>query len=232
MGDEPKKTETLDVDTQVGLARAVLDVPDRTTGRAPVGRLLLGHGAGGGVEAKDLVRVRDLAVGLGWAVARVVQPWRVAGKRVAAPPPKLDQAWLEVADALQQRHEAFAPGTPLVLGGRSAGARVACRTRQQLLADGVLCLAFPLHPPGKPEKTRIGELAAAAEHVPVLVIQGERDPFGSPQDVRDAVRGLVLDHVENVTVTAVAGDHSLSRDLQAVGSAAEDFLARWGREAE
>lgn len=225
-------TPTLDVDTHVGLARAVLDVPDGSPGGAPVGRLLLGHGAGGGVEAKDLARVRDVAVSRGWAVARVVQPWRVAGKRVAAPPPKLDQAWLEVVDALQQRHEAFAPGTPLVLGGRSAGARVACRTRQQLLADGVLCLSFPLHPPGKPEKTRIGELAAAAEHVPALVIQGERDPFGSPQDVRDAVRESVCDHVENVTVTAVAGDHSLSRDLEAVGSAADQFLARWTREEE
>jgi predicted alpha/beta-hydrolase family hydrolase len=229
---EPINTHTLDVDTQVGLARAVLDVPDSATGSAPVGRLLLGHGAGGGVEAKDIVRVRDLALRHGWAVARVVQPWRVAGRRVAAPPPKLDQAWLEVVDAVQHEHAAFAPGTPLLLGGRSAGARVACRTRQQVAADGVLCLAFPLHPPGKPEKTRGGELAAAAEHVPVLVVQGERDPFGSPSDVRDAVREIAGDHVENVTVTAVAGDHSLSRDLEAGGSAAEHFLARWGRQQE
>ncbi|HEX5532111.1 MAG TPA: alpha/beta family hydrolase [Actinomycetales bacterium] len=221
-------TTTLDVDTHVGLARAVVDVPDEAATMAPVGRLLLGHGAGGGEAAKDLVRVRDVALGLGWAVARVVQPWRVAGKRVAAPPPKLDEAWLEVADALQQGQEAFAPGTPLVLGGRSAGARVACRTRQQLLADGVLCLAFPLHPPGRPEKTRLGELTAVAEHVPVLVVQGERDPFGSPTDVRDAVRENLPDRVHNVAVTAVAGDHSLSRDLDAVGSAAERFLTRWG----
>jgi predicted alpha/beta-hydrolase family hydrolase len=228
MPTQPIETVTLDVDTHVGLARAVLDVPDRSTGRAPVGRLLLGHGAGGGEAAKDLVRVRDVAVRLGWAVARVVQPWRVAGKRVAAPPPRLDQAWLEVAGALEQRDDAFAPGTPLLLGGRSAGARVACRTREQLLADGVLCLAFPLHPPGKPEKTRAGELTAAGEHVPVLVVQGERDPFGSPQDVRDAVREGIPDRVENVTVTPVAGDHSLSRDLDSVGSAAEYFLARWG----
>jgi len=219
----------MDVDTQVGLARAVIDVPDRSTATTPVGRLLLGHGAGGGVEAKDLVRVRDVALDLGWAVARVVQPWRVAGKRVAVAPPKLDQAWLDVAEALQQQQAAFASGTPLVLGGRSAGARVASRTRQQLLADAVLCLAFPLHPPGKPEKTRISELTAAAEHVPVLVIQGERDPFGSPQDVRDAVQQNLPDHVENVTIAAVAGDHSLGRDLDALSAAAEQFLGCFSR---
>jgi predicted alpha/beta-hydrolase family hydrolase len=140
---------------------------------APRGLLVLGHGAGGGIGAPDLVAARDAAVALGVSVALVEQPYRVAGRKSPAPAAQLDVAWLAVLAALD------VPG-PLIVGGRSSGARVACRTAEAAGAAGVLCLAFPVHPPGKPEKTRLDELDAVA--VPVLVIQGERDPFGMPPD--------------------------------------------------
>jgi predicted alpha/beta-hydrolase family hydrolase len=132
---------------------------------------VLGHGAGGGVDTVDLHAARDAALELGYRVALVEQPWRLKGKKVAEPPPKLDAAWVDVLAALE--------GAPLVVGGRSAGARVACRTAATVGADAVLCLAFPLHPPGKPEKSRLDELAAVV--VPVLVVQGDRDAFGVPE---------------------------------------------------
>jgi hypothetical protein len=193
---------------------------------APVGRLLLGHGAGGGIEAPDLLVTRDAAVAAGWAVARVEQPWRVAGRRVAPRPATLDVAWLEVAAVLLRSGGGLQrapdvpgpgpwPGAPLVLGGRSAGARVACRTSGALAAHGVLCLAFPLRYPGRPQPDRSGELPADR---PVLVVQGERDAFGSPQDVRGAAP-------TNVRVVAVAGDHSLRSDRAAVRAAVTAFLA-------
>ncbi|MEU4093875.1 alpha/beta family hydrolase [Streptomyces sp. NPDC026673] len=134
----------------------------------------LGHGAGGGIEARDL---RALAAALpprGWTVALVEQPWRVAGKKVAPAPKALDTAWTALWPALAE------PGLPVVAGGRSAGARVACRTAEALGAVGVLALSFPLHPPGKPEKSRADELTGAG--VPVLVLQGGRDPFGRPEE--------------------------------------------------
>ncbi|MFD7630257.1 alpha/beta family hydrolase [Streptomyces sp. NPDC059851] len=136
--------------------------------------LALGHGAGGGIEARDL---RALAVALparGTTVALVEQPWRVAGKKVAAAPKVLDEGWRGLWPALER------PGLPVVAGGRSAGARVACRTGAALGAAGVLALAFPLHPPGKPEKSRAEELTGAG--LPTLVVQGGRDPFGRPAE--------------------------------------------------
>src|SRR6478672_2693903 len=114
--------------------------------------LVLGHGAGGGPDAPDVLAARAGALTAGWSVARMEQPWRVAGRRVAGPPPHLDEAWIAVLEGLDH------PG-PLVLGGRSSGARVACRTATALGAAGVLALAFPLVPPGKPERSRAGELA-------------------------------------------------------------------------
>jgi predicted alpha/beta-hydrolase family hydrolase len=134
------------------------------------GLLVLGHGAGGGVDAPDLRAARDAAHEAGMRVALVEQPWRVKGKKVAEAPARLDQAWVDVLAELT--------GTPLVVGGRSAGARVACRTADEVGADAVLCLAFPLHPPGRPERSRLEELTAV--RVPVLVVQGERDAFGMP----------------------------------------------------
>lgn len=133
------------------------------------GWVVLGHGAGGGVDAPDLLAARDGALAAGWGVVRVQQPWRVAGRRVAEPPPRLDEAWLAAVSGLTG---------PLVVGGRSAGARVACRTATALGALAVLCLAFPLHPPGRPERSRLDELRLPA--VPRLVVQGDRDAFGVP----------------------------------------------------
>ncbi len=137
------------------------------------GLLVLGHGAGGGVKSLDLLAARDAARSLGWSVVRVEQPWRVAGRRVAAPPAQLDRAWSDVLAGLPRPHG------PLVLGGRSAGARVACRTAASAGADGVLALAFPLVPPGT-DRTRQVELDAAT--APVLVLQGSRDAFGCPTE--------------------------------------------------
>jgi pimeloyl-ACP methyl ester carboxylesterase len=118
----------------------------------------------------DLLAARAAGLAAGYRVALVEQPWRVRGRKVAEPPAKLDAAWVDVLAQLS--------GTPLVVGGRSAGARVACRTAQQVGADAVLCLAFPLHPPGRPERSRLSELEAV--DVPVLVVQGDRDAFGVP----------------------------------------------------
>jgi uncharacterized protein len=138
----------------------------------PASLLVLGHGAGGGVDAPDLTRVHDVAVAAGVRVALVTQPYRMAGRRAPAPAPQLDEAWTAVVEHLRQ------PGLPLVCGGRSSGARVACRTAATLAADGVLALAFPLHPPGRPDRSRALELPTG---VPTLVVNGDRDPFGVPQ---------------------------------------------------
>jgi predicted alpha/beta-hydrolase family hydrolase len=176
----------------------------------PRGALFLGHGAGGGVGARDLVAAATAAGSLGWTVVLVEQPYRVAGRRSPAPAGQLDTAWLTVVAELRD----LADGVPLVTGGRSSGARVACRTAAASGAAGVLCLAFPLQPPrrgGPPAPTRIDELDAVA--VPTLVIQGERDPFGIPPAA------------PRRTVVTVRGDHSLRGDLGAVGEAARHWLA-------
>ena len=158
------------VPTPVGDALVGLDLP----AGPPVALLVLGHGAGGGVDAPDLVAVTAAAVAAGVAVARVTQPYRVAGRRTPPRPPVLDAAWVPAVRRLQSE----VPDLPLVLGGRSSGARVACRTAAELGAAAVVALAFPTRPPRTPDKDRLGELAAPP--VPVLVLQGERDPFGIP----------------------------------------------------
>lgn len=150
--------------------------------------LLLGHGAGGGIGAPDLVSATAAAMAAGVSVVLVEQPYRVAGRRAPAPAGQLDTAWLAVVDHVRA-------GLPLVFGGRSSGARVACRTAGAGGAVGVLCLAFPVAPPRTPDKHRLAELAAPT--VPVLVVQGERDPFGIPPEA--AGRQLLL----------LPGDHSL-----------------------
>jgi len=138
----------------------------------PKAQLVLGHGAGGGVEAPDLAALSAALPEAGVLVARFEQPWRVQGRKVATPPPRLDAGWLDAVPAVR------ADGLPLISGGRSAGARVACRTAKQVGADGVLALAFPLHPPGRPERSRADELPTC----PTLIVQGERDAFGGPGD--------------------------------------------------
>lgn len=154
---------TRQISTSVGLARVHLFGTGRDL-------LVLGHGAGGGIDGLDLVAAADAARARGWRVALVEQPWRVAGKKVAEAPPRLDRAWVEVLAALRRDR--------LVVGGRSAGARVACRTSAEVGADAVLCLAFPMHPPGRADRTRLPELAGVT--VPVLCVQGDRDAFGVP----------------------------------------------------
>lgn len=152
-----------EIGTPVGRARVVAE------GAGPL-TLVLGHGAGGGVDAPDLRAARDAGLSAGLRVVRVEQPWRVQGRRVAEAPPRLDAAWRAVLETLEG---------PLVVGGRSAGARVACRTAEATSAVAVLALAFPLHPPGRPDRSRLGELLAP--RVPRLVLQGERDAFGVPE---------------------------------------------------
>ena len=153
--------------------------------------------------APDLRVATSVAVEFGLGVALVEQPYRVAGRKSPAPAKQLDAAWIAVMETLPR---------PLIAGGRSSGARVACRTAAAVGAVGVLCLAFPEHPPGKPEKSRQDELDAVA--VPTLVVQGERDPFGRPKPT------------EHAEVVVVPGDHSLKADLAAVETAIRDWLPR------
>ena len=195
---------THEIDTPHGPARVALHhVPE---GRAA---LLLGHGAGGGVLAPDLVAATNAARRAGVHVVLVEQPYRVAGRRAPAPARQLDAAWLAVVEELSRR---TLRGLPLVFGGRSSGARVACRTADEGGAAAVLCLAFPVHPPGKPEKDRLPELAGV--DVPVLVVQGEKDPFGRPDPA--PCRDVVL----------LPGNHSLSSDLDGLSRAVGDWLER------
>lgn len=193
----------LAIDTAYGPARVYLHCAEEG-----LAVLMLGHGAGGGLGAKDLVAVTRAAQAAGVHVALVEQPYRVAGRRAPAPANQLDTAWLTVADELSERFD----GLPLVFGGRSSGARVACRTATAGQAVAVLCLAFPEHPPGRPEKTRQSELEAV--EVPTLVLQGERDPFGRPKPGP---------HQELVVLD---GDHNLSADLEGVSRAATEWLSR------
>jgi uncharacterized protein len=167
--------------------------------------LVLTHGAGGGTGSTDLLAARQAGLDLGAAVARVVQPYRVRGARAPGSPARQDEAWLEIVAKLRRRF----PGVPLVQGGRSNGARVACRTARQAGALAVLALAFPLHPPGRPERSRAAELAEAG--TPVLVVNGAADPFGVPEET-GAIQVVVLPGAAH----ALAGRGGAIR--QAVGS--------------
>ncbi len=226
-----REAVAVEVPTAQGTARARVLVPGpRDAAAGGAGTLLLGHGAGGRRDAADVLALVTL-VEEGWTVVLVDQPWRVAGRRVATPPPTLDVAWREVLaeladDAWQRAHELPLP-RPWVVGGRSAGARVACRTSVDAHPDGpgvagVLCLAFPLHPPGRPDRSRAEELTLPlAAGLPTLVVQGRTDPFGTPEEVEAAVPG----HADTLHLVPVPGAHSPSRDLPAVRAAAARFLA-------
>jgi len=174
----------------------------------PVSVLVLGHGAGGGVDAPDLVAVRDAATAAGVRVCLVTQPYRVAGRRAPAPAGQLDEAWTAVVEHLGVRK------LPLIFGGRSSGARVACRTAPLLGAAGVLALAFPLHPPGRPEKSRAAELPAG---LPTLVLNGDRDPFGVPEPT-----GLVE------VIVRPGATHDLRKDVKTTATLAVDWLRAHG----
>jgi uncharacterized protein len=188
----------LELETPVGLARVRLEEAD-----SPRAALVLGHGAGGGIDSPDLAGATSAAREAGFTIALVEQPYRVAGRRSPAPAAQLDAAWMSVISQLPLE------GLRLVVGGRSAGARVACRTAAEVGATAVLCLAFPLHPPGRPEKSRLEELDAV--EVPTLVVQGERDPFGLPPPG------------PNRTVVTVPGTHSL-RSSGTVAAVVRDWL--------
>ena len=196
----------MNVETPHGPARAHLH-----RANDPRGVLVLGHGAGGGVEAPDLVAATEAALGHGFSVALVEQPYRVAGRKSSPPAHHLDAAWIAVMEHLESSHFR---DLPVVTGGRSAGARVACRTAADTGAEGVLCLAFPLQPPARkgkePGPSRLDELEAVK--VPMLVVQGERDRFGMPPAT------------SRRTVVQVPGDHSLRTDLDAVAAAVRAWL--------
>jgi predicted alpha/beta-hydrolase family hydrolase len=198
----------LEIDTPFGTANAHPNRADE-----PRAALVLGHGAGGGVQARDLVAVARVAHAAGLTVVLVEQPYRVAGRRAPAPAHQLDAAWTTVIDHLRADE---LRGLPLVVGGRSSGARIACRTAEVTGAVGVLCLAFPLQPPRRsgaaPAQSRLSELDAVT--VPTLVVQGKRDQFGIPPVG------------ERRTVVQVEGDHSLRTDLGAVGDAVRAWLPR------
>ncbi|MGW0431315.1 alpha/beta hydrolase family protein [Micromonospora sp. NPDC003197] len=195
-----------EVQTPRGSARIDVDSP---TGE-PISLLVLGHGAGGGVDAPDLIAVRDAAVAAGVAVARVTQPYRVAGRRAPAPAGQLDEAWSTVVGLLRDRH----PTVPTIVGGRSSGARVACRTAASVGAVGIVALAFPLHPPGRPERSRATELITG---LPTLVVNGDRDPFGVPPAG------------PTVRVEVRPGErHDLRRDPEAVAATVVGWLRERG----
>ena len=194
------------IETPSGLARAHLHPAED-----PRGGLVLGHGAGAGIDGPDLIAATEAAVSEGFSVALVEQPYRVAGKRAPAPAKRLDEAWVTVVEHLRENKLA---GLPLVVGGRSLGARVACRTLPETGASAVLCLAFPLLPPrrgDKPPQSRLPELEAVK--LPVLIVQGESDRFGMPPEGpgREVVK--------------VRGDHGLKSDPDAIAAAVRGWLS-------
>ena len=166
------------VDTPQGPGRLFVDLAEQ-----PSSLLVLGHGAGGGVGAADLELLATSLPALATTVVRFEQPWRTAGRTVGAPPPKLDDAWRAALGWLMEQE--WAARHPLLVGGRSAGARVACRTASDTNPAAIVCLAFPLHLPGRPEKSRAAELLAPT--APRLVLQGSKDSFGTPAEIRAAI---------------------------------------------
>jgi uncharacterized protein len=175
---------------------------------SPVAALVLGHGATGGIESPDLVAATEAGRSGGLSVALIEQPYRVSGRRSPAPASQLDEAWTAVVSQLR---DGPLSGLPILSGGRSLGARVACRTAAETGSVAIVCLAFPLHPPGRPEMSRLPELDALT--VPTLVVQGESDPFGTPPDG------------PNRLVVRIPGTHSLKSSGN-VAAAVSDWLAK------
>ncbi len=196
----------LDIATPSGPARVDLHRPEGGELRA---LLVLTHGAGGGVDTPDLRAIRAAALARGIVSAGVTQPYRVAGRRSPAAPARQDEAWLAIIDAIRRRRGLRS--LPLFVGGRSNGARVTCRTAVSSGAEAVVALAFPLHPPGRPDATRLPELDGAG--VPVLVVQGDRDPFGMPPP--GTLREIVV----------ISGaDHALKRDVATIAESVVRFV--------
>ena len=205
------RSRTLEVPTPLGPAVVQVHRPVNAQGT-----VVLTHGASGRVDGRDVLAVRDGLVADGWAVALVQQAWAVAGRRTPPRPPQQDEAWLPVVAALTTGRGRLP--LPLVLSGKSNGARVSCRTAHLVGADAVLCLSFPLHPPGKPGTSRAQELREPLAHgIRLHVVQGTRDPFGTPEEVRAELPDPAL-------LTAVPGEHTV-RDTEALVRAATAFLA-------
>jgi predicted alpha/beta-hydrolase family hydrolase len=200
------------VDTPQGPARLVTD-----RSRHPVATLVLGHGAGNGIDSRDLEALARHLPRNGVTVVRLEQPWKVAGRKVATSPATLDAALVAATDQLRVR-------TPLVLGGRSAGARSAARCARQLGATGCLALAFPLHPPGKPEKSRLAELEGAG--VPTLVVQGERDAMGRPEEFPDDLDLTVVPGADHGFKVPVRGSISQDEALGIIVEATLEWIVR------
>ncbi|MFF0793119.1 alpha/beta family hydrolase [Streptomyces spiralis] len=189
--------------------------------RKPAMVLAVGHGAGGGIEARDLRALAEVLPAHGVSVALVEQPWRVAGKKVAPAPKTLDVGWRGVWPALA------AEGLPVVSGGRSAGARVACRTAVEVGAHAVLALSFPLHPPGRPEKSRADELLGAG--VPTLVVQGGNDPFGKPEEFPEGSYRLVeVPYGDHGFVVPKRAEVTQERALELVTGGVVEWIASLG----
>lgn len=204
-GPPDRETVLVEVDTPEGPGRWHLDAA-----ADPVVALVLGHGAGGGVTAMDLALLARELPPRGITVARFEQPWRLAGRKVAVPPPRLDEGWLPAVQALTRRPDIAS--LPVVSGGRSAGARVACRTAGRLGVVGVLCLAFPLHLPGRPDRSRLPELLTPS--VPRLVLQGTRDTFGGADELRAEL--VAAEGGDQVVVVPLPGaDHGFKTPARA-----------------
>ncbi|WP_425585830.1 alpha/beta family hydrolase [Streptomyces longisporus] len=207
---------TQDVETGAGTARI-------TWRHAAQPRLVLAvsHGAGGGIEARDLQALAEVLPGHGVTVALVEQPWRVAGKKLAPAPKTLDLGWRGIWPALA------GPGLPVISGGRSAGARVACRTAVELGAHAVLALSFPLHPPGRPEKSRAEELLGSG--VPTLVVQGGNDPFGKPEEFPEGTYELVeVDHGDHGFAVPKRAGTTQEQALEIITDAVTQWTASLG----
>lgn len=205
-------TESRTFETPQGPARLVAHRSKR-----PIASLLLSHGAGGGIDAPDLAALARTLPGQGISVLLLEQPWRVAGRKIAGSPASLDVALRSVADQIR-------PRTPLVVGGRSAGARSAARCARELGASGCLALSFPLHPPGKPDKSRVDELTGS--RVPTLVIQGERDPFGRPDEFPDGTEMAVVPAADHSFKVPKSGPLSQADALSVVVEATLEWVVR------
>jgi predicted alpha/beta-hydrolase family hydrolase len=205
-------TTVREVATPQGTARLHTD-----RSRHPVATLVLGHGAGGGVDSRDLVALARTLPREGVTVVRVEQPWRVAGKRIAPAPKALDEAFVAAVDQLRIR-------TPLVLGGRSAGARSAARTARHLGASACLALSFPLHPPGRPEKSRAEEVLGV--RVPLLVVQGERDAMGTPEEFPGHLQMTVVPGADHGLKVPARGEVTQDEALAIVTEAVLEFVFR------
>lgn len=205
-------TRVREVATPHGTARLHTD-----RARHPAATLVLGHGAGGGVQARDLVALAKGLPRSGITVVRVEHPWRVAGKRLAPRPAVIDECFVAAVDQLRTR-------TPLVVGGRSAGARSAARTAAHLGASGLLALAFPLHPPGRPERSRVQELLDVG--VPLLVVQGERDAMGTPEEFPGHLQMTVIPDADHGLKVPARAELDQDDALAVVVEAAVEFVGR------